>query len=48
MTTTKFAETSVSCLNNNPIQDYTYPDDHIPPTSVEMTPGLKPLTVKTI
>lgn len=31
MTTTKVFETSVT-VNNISIQDYTHPDDHIPPT----------------
>ena len=31
MTTVQVVETSVT-VNNCPIQDYTYPDDHIPST----------------
>ena len=32
MTTAQVVETSVTVNNNNPIQDYTHPDYHIPPT----------------
>ena len=43
MTTALFVETSVT-VNNSPIQDYLYPDNHTPPT-YEMTPGFKPFTI---
>ena len=46
MTTAQVAETSVSVNNNSPIQDYVYLDDQTRPT-FEMTPVLKPFTVKT-
>ena len=45
MTTAQVVETSVTVNNNSPIQDYIHPDDQIQPT-FEMTPGLKPFTVK--
>ena len=32
MTTAQVVETSVTVNNNSPIQDYTHPDYHIPPT----------------
>ena len=34
MTTSQVVETSVT-VNNSPIQDYDYPDDHAPPTYLE-------------
>ena len=45
MTTAQVVETSVTVNNNSPIQDYLHPDDQTQPT-FEMTPGLKPFTVK--
>ena len=46
MTTAQVVETSVSVNNNSLIQDYVYLDDQTRPT-FEMTPVLKPFTVKT-
>ena len=43
MTPALFVETSIT-VNNSPIQDYFYPDNHTPPT-YEMTPGFKPSTI---
>ena len=45
MTTAQVVETSVTVNNNSPIQDYVHPDDQTQP-AFEMTPGLKPFTVK--
>ena len=45
MTTAQVVETSVTVNNNSPIQDYVYPDNQTQPT-IEMTPELKPFTVK--
>ena len=46
MTTAQVVETSVTANNNSrPIQDYVHPDDQTQPT-FEMTPGLKPCTIK--
>ena len=45
MTTAQVVETSVTVNNNSPIQDYVHPGDQTQPT-FEMTPGLKPFTVK--
>ena len=43
MTTAEAVETSVTVINNSPIQDYVHPDDQTQPT-FEMTPGFKPFT----
>ena len=43
MTTAPVVETSVTVINNSPIQDYDHPDDQTQPT-FEMTPGFKPFT----
>ena len=43
MTTALFVETS-GTVNNSPIQDYFYPDNHTPLTH-EMTPGFKSVTI---
>ena len=47
MTTAQVVETSVTVNNNSPNQDYVHPDDQTQPT-FEMTPGLKPFTIKYI
>ena len=47
MTTPKAVETSVVTVLNSPVQDYTHPDDHIPPT-YEMTPDFKPFKSSSI
>ena len=44
MTTAQVVETSVTVINNSPIQDYINPDDQKQVT-FEMTPGFKPFTV---
>ena len=44
MTTAQVIETSVTVINNSPIQDYVHPDDQTQPT-FEVTPGFKPFTV---
>ena len=43
ITTAQVVETSVTVINNSPIQDYVHPDDQTQPT-FEMTPGFKPFT----
>ena len=44
MTTAQVVETSVTVINNSPIQDYVHADDQT--QSFEMTPGFKPFTHK--
>jgi len=45
MTTAQVVETSVTVINNSPIQDYVHPEDQTQPT-FELTPGFKPFTVR--
>ena len=44
MTTAQVVQTSVTVINNSPIQDYIHSDDHAQPT-YEMTHGLKYFTI---
>lgn len=45
MTSAQVVETSVTAVNNSPIQDYCHPDNNASPTYYEMISGLKPFTV---
>ena len=44
MTTAQVVKTSVTMVNNSPIQNYVHPDDHTQ-LAYEMTPGFKSFTL---